>query len=640
MIKMKNRLIGTLLILLTLSCNGQEKVIDNSQQNKTSSWYAYGGDSGGSRYAEANQINISNVQNLKIAWIYRTGELGQNSIIKEKLTFEATPILFDGRLYLSTSYGKVIALNPTTGEEIWTFDPKIDRNASFSELTSRGVSSWTNSDLEDNQSCKKCIVFGTIDARLIKLDAVSGKPCSTFGENGTVNLQDGLYVPEPGDYQVTSPPAILNNIVVVGSSIGDNFQADTGSGVVRGFDLRNGNQIWSWDPLDEQRSNFTGPVGAANAWSIISSDSERDMVFVPTGSASPDFFGGFRPGDNRYANSVVALQGSTGKMIWHFQTVHHDLWDYDVAAQPALIEIRKDGQTIPAVIQATKTGNLFVLHRETGEPIYPIEERKVPLSDIPGEYASPTQPFSTLPNLMGQKPLNGKTIWGKTPKERQENLEYVQTLRNEGLYTPPSLQGSVLYPGNGSGTNWGSVSFDANNQLLIANTCRFATSVQLFPEKEYDSIRAKSEGFEVSRQRGAPFGMRRQTLISESGYLMNPPPWGTLAAVNLSTGKLSWEIELGKSADQPYGLPNGGGSIVTKGGLVFIAATFDKKFRAFDVKNGSLLWEAELPRCGIATPMSYTDVNGKQYVVIAAGGHGKMGPEIGDYLVAFSLPEN
>jgi len=626
-----------IFFIICFSCNTLQKNHTDSTSPKYESWYAYGGDAGGNRFVESTQINLENVKELKVAWTYRTGELGQKSRIKEKLTFEATPIHFQGKLFLSTSYGKVIALHPSTGEELWTFDPQINRNSSFSELTSRGVSAWTNTSLAENESCKHCILIGTINAKLIKLDAETGQLCKEFGKGGIINLHRGIRVPETGDHQVTSPPAIINNIVVVGSSIGDNFNADTGSGVVRAFDLRTGHQLWSWDPLADIQKEFKGPVGAANAWSIISADPERDMVFVPTSSPSPDFYGGFRPGDNRYANSVVALNASTGELVWHFQTVHHDLWDYDLAAQPALVNVQKNGEIIPAVAQATKTGNLFLLHRETGTPIYPVEERAVPQTDVEGEYTSPTQPFSTLPNLMGQKPLNEETIWGKTPRERTENSEFIQKARNEGIFTPPSLQGTILYPGNGSGTNWGSVAFDKDRQLLIANTSRFATYVELFPTDQYDEMDEKSDGHEVSRQRGAPYGMRRKTMISNSGYLMNPPPWGTLAAVNLSTGKLVWEIELGKSAEQPYGLANAGGSMITKGGLIFIAATFDRQFRAYNIENGTLVWQTELPRCGIATPMSYIDENGKQFIVIAAGGHGKIGTETGDFVVAFSL---
>ncbi len=630
--------LSILFLLIFSTGKGQDPGKSSSLLAQAPSWYAYGGDAGGNRYANTDQINTENVKDLKLAWTFRTGELGQNSNIGEKLTFEATPIFFNNMLYLSTSYGKVFGLNPTTGTQIWSYDSKIDRKASFSELTSRGVSSWTDPDVPEGEECKRCILLATINSKLIKLDAATGKVCKGFGKKGVLNLYKGVFVPEPGDFQVTSPPAIINNLAVVGSSIGDNFRANTGSGVVRAFDLSTGALVWTWDPLADARKTFKGPVGAANAWSIISADPERDLVFIPTGSASPDFYGGLRPGDNRHANSVVALKASTGELVWHFQTVHHDLWDYDVAAQPALVDIRKGDTVIPAVVQATKTGNLFVLHRETGVPIYPVEERTVPASDIPGEYASPTQPFSTLPNLMGQVPLNDHTVWGKTPAERKKNAALIKGLRNEGLFTPPSLQGSILYPGNGSGTNWGSVSFDPKNQLLIANTCRFATQVELFEREKFDAKASNSQGFEISRQTGAPYGMRRQTMISDSGYLMNPPPWGTLAAVNLATGKMAWEIELGKSEEQPYGLPNGGGSIVTKGELVFIAATFDKKFRAFNVHDGALVWETELPRCGIATPMSYEDENGKQFIVIAAGGHGKMGLEIGDYLLAFALP--
>ncbi|MEL6718059.1 MAG: PQQ-binding-like beta-propeller repeat protein, partial [Bacteroidota bacterium] len=508
-----------LFLISCFSCNISQKSHTDSTSPKYESWYAYGGDAGGNRFVESTQINLENIQDLKVAWMYRTGELGQGSKIKEKLTFEATPIHFQGKLFLSTSYGKVIALHPSTGKELWTFDPKINRKASFSELTSRGVSAWTNTNLTENESCKYCILIGTINAKLIKLDAETGKLCKDFGSGGIVNLHKGIHVPEAGDHQMTSPPAIINNIVVVGSSIGDNFNADTGSGVVRAFDLRTGKSLWSWDPLADARETFKGPVGAANAWSIISTDPERDMIFVPTSSPSPDFYGGFRPNDNRYANSVVALRASTGELIWHFQTVHHDLWDYDLAAQPALVKVKKDGRVIPGVAQATKTGNLFLLHRETGVPIYPVEERAVPQTDVAGEYTSPTQPFSTLPNLMGQKPLNEKNIWGNTAEERIKNVEFISRARNEGIFTPPSLQGTILYPGNGSGTNWGSVAFDEERQLLIANTSRFATYVQLFPAEQYEDMKTSSEGYEVSSQKGTPYGMRRQTMISDSGYL-------------------------------------------------------------------------------------------------------------------------
>lgn len=633
-----------LLVFLILSCRTQTTKSTNQSINKSTDqptnytdWYAYGGDAGGSRYAPLNQINRSNVNKLQLLWTYRTGELGQNSKIKEKLTFEATPIFFEGTLFLSTAYGKVIALNPATGVEKWTYDPKIARNRSFSELASRGVSVWMDAKVDASTVCSRRIFIGTIDARLIALDAETGQPCPDFGKNGQINLQAGLNIKSKGDYQITSPPAIVNDLVVVGSSIGDNWHSDTGTGAVRAFDVRTGKQKWNWSPL-VNTSEFKGPVGAANAWSIISADPARDMLFVPTTSPSPDFYGGFRPGDNRYANSIVALKASTGKVMWHFQTVHHDLWDYDIAAQPSLVELKRDDKTIPAVVQTTKTGNIFVLHRETGEPIFPIEERSVPQSDIPGEQTSPTQPFSTLPSLMPHEPITKDNVWGRTEEERKANREMLVNYKSLGIYTPPSLEGTLMYPGNGSGTNWGGMAFDPNRQLMVANTSRLITLVQLIPREEEAAARKTDGGYEVGSQRKAPYAMKRKTFLSKEGVPLNAPPWGTLAAVDLSKGILKWEIPLGESKSGIKGVPNSGGPMVTAGDLIFIGATIDQKFRAFDIDTGKVLWSTDLPLCAIATPMTYQLENDKQYVVISVGGHGKWGLATGDYVMAFALP--
>ncbi|MBX2816533.1 MAG: pyrroloquinoline quinone-dependent dehydrogenase [Saprospiraceae bacterium] len=624
-------LLWTCTSSLTSTRQHSDGIVEND-----ASWSAYGGSSSGIRYVPHTQINPENVAKLQVAWQIQTGENGQGSAISEKLTFEATPIHYRQRLFVSTAYGKVLALDEIDGTVLWTFDPQIDRQSSFSELTSRGVSAWTDSTKRTTDPCKFCIVYGTIDARIIKLDALTGKRCGDFANEGMISLQEGVHVPEPGDYQITSPPCVVNDVVVVGSSIGDNFMADTGSGVVRGYGLKSGRLIWSWDPLAASRHESTGPVGAANAWSIFSADPARDMVYIPTGSASPDFFGGFRKGDNEHANSIVALRASTGEMIWGFQTVHHDLWDYDVAAQPALVDLQGDEETIPAVVQATKTGNVFVLHRETGQPLFPIEEVPVPSSRVPQEKTSPTQPFSSLPNLMGLD--NPATEDAIKAMQQQSREDHIRRARYEGVFTPPDKEGTLMYPGNGSGVNWGSVCYHPEAQLLIANTSRYITYVQVFDEPRFNEVYAVSDDFEVSRQRGAPYGMRRQTLISPKGVLMNPAPWGTLAAVNLAEGKLAWEIDLGATGPQDPGLPNAGGSIVTKSGIIFIAATFDRMLRAYHMDNGQLLWETELPRCGIATPMSYQGRNEKQYLVICAGGHGKIGTETGDFVVAYALP--
>ena len=427
-------------------------------------WPAYGGDPGGKRYSALTQIAHRNVGDLQVAWTYRTGELGHGAASASSLTFEATPIHFDGRLYLSTSYGKVIALDPTTGAELWAFDAEVDRSTDYSEVTSRGVSSWRDTRARAGMACAARIFVATIDARLISLDARSGQPCADFGMSGQVDLARTPRTGRArsrGDYQVTSPPAILRDLVIVGSSIGDNWNVDTGSGAVQAFDTRTGALRWSWEPIPRRRWH-AGRAGAANAWSVISVDAHRDLVFVPTTSPSPDFYGGLRPGRNADANSVVALRGSTGERVWAFQTVRHDLWDYDIAAQPALVTVTHDDRPVAAVAQATKMGAIFLLDRSTGRPLFPVEDRPVPSTTVEGETTAPTQPFPIMPRLlMPISPVTPETVWGLTEADRAECRTLVSPHRSEGIYTPPSLEGTIMYPGNAAGTNWGSVAFDS-----------------------------------------------------------------------------------------------------------------------------------------------------------------------------------
>jgi quinoprotein glucose dehydrogenase len=508
------------------------------------------------------------------------------------------------------------------------------------------VSAWRDPDAPADAPCARRIFAGTIDARLLSLDAVTGRRCAGFGQGGEIALTESLGIESGPDYQVTSPPAVAGNLVITGSSIGDNWHADTGPGVVRAFDARSGALRWSWSPLAGQ----PGRAGAANAWSVFNVDASRDLVFVPTTSPSPDFFGGLRPGDNRHANAIVALRASTGELAWSFQTIHHDLWDYDIAAQPVLVEVPREGRVVAAVAQPTKTGYLFVLDRETGAPLFEVQEKPVPPSDIKGEQAWATQPASVgLPVLMPHGPLTPETVWGPTDEAREECRRLVAPLRSEGIFTPPSLQGTIMYPGNASGTNWGSAAFEPARRRLVLNTSRLATLVQLMPRTDFDAARkAGGDDWEFGAQREAPFGMRRRTLETAEGIPCNPPPWGTLAAVDLEAGRLAWEVPLGRMpdghplipivGDSLMGLPNSGGPIVTASGLVFIGAAMDQRVRAFDLESGRELWQSKLPFAGIATPMTYQAGDGRQFVVIAAGGHGKADLPIGDAVVAFALP--
>lgn len=604
-----------------------------------SHWPAYGRDAGGTRYAPLDQLTRENVDGLEVAWTFRTGELGEDAEDGEDLTFEATPLHFEGRLYLSTGFDEVIALDPVTGQVAWRHDPGVDRGESYSELTSRGVAAWRDPRAEPGGVCAARIFEGTIDGRLLALDAATGRPCSSFGEQGEVALWRlaGVDPGEVGDYQVTSAPAVVEDLVVVGPSIGDNWSVDTGDGSVRAFDARTGELAWTWSPLEERE---TGSVGAANAWSTMSVDTERGLVFVPTGSASPDFYGGLRPGENRWANSVVALDAATGVPVWGFQTIHHDLFDYDVAAQPTLTTVSRDGDSVPAVIQATKAGFVYILDREEGTPLFGVEERPVPPSDVRGEEASPTQPYPVLPApLIGHEGVGLARPWGPDSAHVARCARMAEGFRYEGPFTPPSLEGSLLLPGNSGGTNWGSAAVDPERGLLLVPTNRYGTLVKLAERDAADETarHLREAGWDdpqPSRQRGAPYVMFRTTW-SVGGLPCTPPPFRVLTGLDLGTGEVRWEVALGEQGAWTSGV---GGPVVTAGGLAFMAGTTDRSFRAYDVETGEELWRAELPRAAMSTPMTYPGADGRQYVVVAAGGHGKWGLEIGDYLVAFALP--
>ncbi|MBD2704283.1 pyrroloquinoline quinone-dependent dehydrogenase [Spirosoma sp. BT702] len=651
----QHRFLKTILLLALSSIRivfGQSTA--NGQASGSVEWPAYGNDAGGMRFSPLKQINTTNVKQLTVAWTFRTGELEnyKGTGAAEKAAFEATPVMVDGTLFFSTPTSRVIAIDAATGQKKWDYDPDVYLRQELSEITSRGVSVWpTATDKTASGGTGKRIFIATLDGRLIALDAKTGKPISSFGKEGSVDLRQGV-----GNISVTSPPAVIGNTIVVGSSMGDNYRFNYERGVVRAYDVLTGALRWSWDPIprkkgdvgfDTWKGDVATQTGAANAWSIISADAERDLVFIPTTSPSPDYYGGERLGQNLCASSIVALRASTGKIVWHFQTVHHDLWDYDNAAQPLLFMFTQNGKQIPAVAVGTKMGHVFILNRETGKPLLPVEERPVPKSNVPGEETSPTQPFpATLP-LLGLQKLEA---WGLTPDDKAAAQRKISALRYEGVFTPPSLEGSIITPGNVGGIHWGGMCYDPESGLLITNVNRLAAVIRLLErEKLAASVKNDQELLraETGMQLGTPYVLKRSYMFSrdERGITMQtPPPWGTLVALNLQKGAMAWEVPLGFMMDptkhpeaKQWGSLNFGGAIVTSGGLVFVAASLDGHLRAFKTQDGSLQWEVPLPVSAQATPMTY-QVDGKQYVVIAAGGHGKLGTKLGDYVVAYRLP--
>ena len=600
-----------------------------------SDWPHPGRDPGATRHAPLTQIHRDNVKKLEVAWTFDTGDVSDGSTLPSRTSFSATPLVIDGVLYIPSPFSRLFALDAETGEKLWVFDPAIDKQIPRNLFVNRGVSSWKDGE-------KRLLYLGDIEGRLWALDAKTGQPDPAFGVAGKVDLRAGMADAFPeAQYGMTSPVAVCGDVVIAGGLVSDGNPKGP-SGDVRGLDARTGKVLWRFHtvPRPGEPGNETWEPdswkdrGGTNVWSSSSVDEARGLVFLPLTSPSADFYGGDRKGANLYGNSLVALECRTGARRWHYQTVHHDLWDYDLPAAPVLVEVKRDDKTIPAVAQVTKTGFLFVLHRETGEPLFPVEERPVPRSTIPGEEAHPTQPYPLKPPPLARQSMTAVELTEVTPESRAECLANTKGAKLDvKIYDPLSEQDQALFPGLNGGANYGGASYDPTRGLLFVNTMDVGGLFRL-----------------VKRREGAelPYALRAtkyEFFTDSNGYPCQRPPWGSLYAVDLNEGEIRWRATLGefdelKARGVPKtGAPNLGGTIVTDGGLVFVAATSDRKFRAFDRDTGAEIWTASLPGSGFATPATYVGrKSGRQFVVVAAGGGNKYDKVFTGKIVAFALP--
>ncbi len=641
---LRRALLFIMFLSLFVSCQHEEQVTDHKMVHHHSK--------------SEERIHKDNVHRLDLAWEHHNKELEiyaglqQSKMMHSKVNFSATPILVHDTLYFSTPSNRVFALNPATGQELWSYDPKISNGANlfFTELDSRGVTVWENKDLT-------LLYLGTVDGRLIALNASTGLPYEGFAKNGMIDLTLGSGpasggVAKAGYYQVITPPTVLGDTIIVGSAMADNRIATEARGIVRCYSALTGKLIWDWDPIprnegEEGYETWSGDkdshrLGAANTSSSIIADPERDLVFLATNSASPNHFGGPRHGDNLFANSLVALKASTGEKVWHKQIVRHDVWDSDFVSPAILMDI--DG--VPAISIMSPNGYLYVLHRDTGTSLFSTIEMEVPHSQVPGEKCSPIQVVPVKPQILG---LADPKPWGVDEEERQFAENWISQLTFEGAFTPPSLQGSIASPSHVNGLFWGGMAYDAKLSLLITPVNRIASVITLIPRKDlvsHQQFSGKQIDGMLGQQKQTPYGVMREFLISkkhEGIVPLTPPPWGTLNAIDLSTGETVWEIPLGHALDpsiyphaKEWGSITEGGVLLTDEQLTFIAATLDATFRAFDTATGKVLWEKKLPAPAFSTPMTYV-YQGEQYVVIAAGGDGRLNTELSDSLLAYKL---
>lgn len=633
-------------------------------------WPAYGRTQSGLRYSPLTQINADNVKDLKVAWTYNTGDFKTDHDSGET-TNQVTPIKVGDNMYICTTHQKLVALDPATGKAKWTFDPKLKADNTFQHLTCRGVSYFDANNTvgfeaslaakkTTSEQCPQKVILPVNDGRLVAINATTGRPCTDFGHNGEVDLQKDMPFPYPGGYIPTSPPVVTGTTIIIAGSTTDNYSTEEPSGVIRGYDVNTGKLLWVFDTGAEDPNRIPAPgqkyvQNSPNAWAPLAYDAKLDIVYVPTGVGTPDIWGGNRTKlHERYANSMLAINATTGKLVWNFQTTHHDLWDMDVPSQPTLADIQdKSGQTVPAIYVLTKTGNAFVLDRRTGKAVVPITEKPVPQTvkrgpQTKGEHYSATQPFSDF-DLAPKDKLTDKQMWGATMFDQLMCRVSFHKLNYEGIYTPPSENGTLVFPGNLGVFEWGGMSVNPDRQIAVMNPIGLPFVTKLIPADPNRKQTAKGAGTEAGVQPmyGVPYGVEISPFLSPFGLPCKQPAWGYVAGVDLKTHDIAWKRRIGTIRDSlpgiplpPFkmGVPMLGGSISTAGNLMFVGGTQDNYIRAINVTNGDELWKGRLPAGGQATPMTY-ESNGKQYVVIMAGGHGSFGTKMGDALVAYALPD-
>ncbi|MCJ8053303.1 glucose/quinate/shikimate family membrane-bound PQQ-dependent dehydrogenase [Shinella curvata] len=612
-------------------------------------WHQYGRTPYGQRYSPLDQINTDNVAKLAVAWQYQTGDVKKPDDVGET-TYQVTPLKVGDTLYMCTPHNWAIALDAATGKEKWKYDSNSGMNPDRQHQTCRGVTYYADPAATAGTTCAARVYLPTSDARLIALDAETGDVCTSFAENGVLHLEKGMPYNPAGYYYSTSPPAITDGKIIIGGAVNDNYSTQEQSGVIRAFDVNSGALIWNWDsgnpdtttPLPEGQV-YT--VNSPNSWSVFSYDDALGLVYVPLGNQVPDQLGmGRSEHVEKYSSSIVALDIKTGAMRWVRQTVHHDLWDMDVPAQPVLIDITKDGATIPALVGPTKQGDIYVLDRRTGEPIIEVKEVPAPTGAIPEDFTAPTQPVSGLTFM--PDPLTEKNMWGVTMFDQLKCRIDFLSMKYEGRYTPPSLEGTIVYPGNFGTFNWGSVAVDPERQIMFGMPTYLAFTSRLVPRDQIPAKGQDEKGSEqgLNRNDGAPYGVFMGPFLGPLGIPCQAPPWGYVAGADLATGHIAYKHKNGTVRDMTplplafkLGVPGIGGPIITKGGVAFLGAAVDDYIRAYDVTTGRQLWEGRLPAGGQATPMTYT-VGDKQYVLIVAGGHGSVGTKPGDYVIAYTLP--